>query len=316
MTATISVIIPTYQRPDFLERCVRSLFVQSRLPDEIILVSRDTDEATNRKIVRLQQELGARVSISNQHVSKNGFLPPIQRGIEAAQGDIVVFLDDDTEVFPDWLERLSSHYADSRVGGVGGRCINYFDFVLIEYPPASKVGHLSWYGRSVGNMYKDTTFSHPVKADFFMGGNMSFRRSVFEQIQVDPVLNENVAFHWELDLGQQVIKLGFTLLYDPVIKVNHYSAPRETDGLRTINRDGVYYSNRNYAYLMLKHLTLPGKFAYLAYTFLVGSQQSSGLLHLLALPVKGRKIDWRKDILPSLRGRLSGIFTYIRNAAQ
>ena len=86
---------------------------------------------------------------------------------------------------------------------------------------------------------------------------------------------------------------------------------------RIVNYDGVYnYSNLIYAHLMLKHLTLSGKLAYLAYTFLIGSQLSSGLLHLLVQPVRGRKIDWRNDILPSLRGRLSGVAIYRRESIQ
>ncbi|HLL49023.1 MAG TPA: glycosyltransferase, partial [Thermomicrobiales bacterium] len=43
----------------------------------------------------------------------------INRGLEAAEGQIVVFLDDDTIVAPDWLTRLTVHLADSNVGLVG-----------------------------------------------------------------------------------------------------------------------------------------------------------------------------------------------------
>ena len=309
---TISVVIPTYQRPDYLDRCVRSFFNQTHLPDEIILVSRDADESTNQKVIALQKELGQTIPICNPHVSEPGFLPPIKKGIESAKHDIVVFLDDDAEAFPDWLERIVALYDNPDVGGVGGRCINYFNFKLVTYPKADKVGHLSWYGRIVGNMYKDTTFSHPVEVDSLMGGNMSYRRHLLSQIKIDPVINSNVAFHWELDMAQQVKKLGFNLLFDPMIKINHYSAPREVDGLRTVNSDGVYYSNFNYSYLMLKHLTLPGKLAYLLYTFLVGSQLSSGLLHLMVQIIRGKTIDWNSDIVPSLKGRISGISTHLR----
>ena len=159
-------------------------------------------------------------------------------------------------------------------------------------------------------MYKDTTFSSPVSVDFFMGGNMSFRRSILQRMQLDFILNEHVAFYWELDMAQQVKQLGFTLLFNPAIKVNHYSATRETNGLRTVNYDGVYYSNFNYAYLILKHLSLSRKFAYLLYTLLVGTHLSSGLLHVLAQLMKGNMIDWHNDILPSLRGRIAGILAY------
>lgn len=316
MSLSITVVVPTYQRPDYLERCVRSIYTQTRLPDEIILVSRDTDEPTNQKVIALQNELGQSIPIQNPHVSETGFLPPIKKGIECAKHDIVVFLDDDAEAFPDWLERIFALYSNPDIGGVGGRCINYLDFKLMTYPKADKVGHLSWYGRIVGNMYKETTFSHTVEVDSLMGGNMSYRRNLLNQIKIDPVINSNVAFHWELDVAQQVKAFGAELLYDPKIKVNHYSAPREVDGLRTVNSDGIYYSNFNYAYLMFKHLTLPGKLAYFIYTFMVGSQLSSGLLHLLVQIVRRKRIDWLNDILPSLKGRMSGMSAYVRKSPQ
>ena len=86
---------------------------------------------------------------------------------------------------------------------------------------------------------------------------------------------------------------------------------------RIVNYDGVYnYSNLIYAHLMLKHLSIPGTFAYLLYTFLVGSQLSSDIFRLLADIVRNKQVDWRNDILPSLRGRLSGVAIYRRESIQ
>lgn len=309
---TVSIVVPTYQRPDYLERCIRSLYAQTLLADEIMVVSRDTDEPTNAKIRELARELDDRCKLLNHQVSRPGFLPPIETGIKQATGDIVVFIDDDAEAFPDWLERIVTHYGSGDVGGVGGRCINYSDFKEVEYDKASKVGCLSWFGRMVGNMYRETTFVEPVAVDFLMGGNMSFRRSLLKQIAVDPVLNDNVAFHWELDLCQQVKKLGFRILFDPSIKVKHHSAPRAEAGLRTTNFNGGYYSNVNFAYLMMKHLSPFGKIAYLFYSFAIGSDRSSGLIHLVVQLLRGRRIYWHDDIYASIRGRLSGIWRYRR----
>ena len=311
---TTTVVIPTYNRPEYLERCFRSVLSQTHIPNEIILVSRITDIATNKKISMIQDEFGKIIPVLNLNVSRPGFLPPIQRGIDAAKNDIIVFLDDDAEAFPDWLERIIARYDTPSVGGVGGRYINYFDFKVVDYPTAVKVGHLSWYGRNVGNMYKPTNFTNPVEVDFFMGGNMSFRRELLNKIKIDSIIDKNVAFHWELDVAQQVKKLGYKLLFDPMIRVNHYSAPREIDGLRSINYDGVYYSNFNYAYLMMKHLPIVGRLAYIVYSFMIGSQLSSGLLHILVKLVSHRPIDWINDILSSIRGRLAGIAAYVRQS--
>jgi GT2 family glycosyltransferase len=304
---SISVVVPTYQRPDYLERCVRSLLAQRRLPEEILLVSREDDVATNSKIAELQRELSKHMAMLNPHVSQPGFLPPIRLGIKRAKGDIVAFLDDDAEAFPDWLERMIAFYEDPMVGGVGGRYVNFFNFKPVTYSRVRKVGHLSWYGRSVGNMYKDTTFSCAVEVDMLMGGNMSFRRDLLQRIEIDAAIGRDVAFHWELDLVQQIKSLGSKVLYDPKIKVNHFSAPRPVAGLRTINYSGVYNANFNYAYLMMKHLTPVGKVAYIVYTGLIGSEGSVGLGHLLYDIARGRRVPFRESVVASVRGRLAGI---------
>ena len=307
---TISVLIPTYKRPDYLERCVRSLFIQSLLPDEIVIVSRDTDTATREKIADLQAELGPTIPIRTTSVVVPGFLPPVQKGIELASMDIVALIDDDAAALPEWLESLISNYSSPEIGAVGGRCINYSDFELVEYEPVDTVGKLTWFGRATGDMYKDTTFSCAVEVDFLMGGNMSFRRQIGRAVNLDLVLNRNVGFYWELDFIQQIKHLGYTVLFDPNVRVNHYTGPREITGMRAVNYDGVYWSSFNYTFLMLKHLPAYGKLAFIPYSFLLGRSGSAGVARIIFLLLRRRSIDWRNEILASFKGRIDAIKAY------
>ncbi len=308
---TLSVVVPTYRRPDYLARCVASLAAQERIPDEIVVISRDSDAGTNAKIDELAKGL-APIRFVHGFVSQAGFLPPIRRGIELSKGDVVAFIDDDAEAFPDWTRRLLAPYSVDDVGGVGGRCINIFNGIPATYPVAKEVGRLYWYGRGVGNMYRDVSFDEPRDVDFLLGGNMSYRRSILTDVGLDPVIGNNVAVHWELDVGLKVKKAGFRIIFDPMVRVNHYSAPREIEGMRSINTEGVYWSNFNYAYLMMKHLTPIGRVAYLAHTFLIGGTTSSGIAHLGYLAITRRTIDWRRDLVPSMLGRASGVAEYWR----
>jgi len=301
-----SVCIPTYRRPDYLKRAVRSVLAQTHAAAEIIIVSGQNDEPTNAAILGLMAE-HPRAGIRNPRVSEPGFLPPVRRAVEDASGDIIVLLDDDAEAHPDWLERVLSHYREERIGGVGGRCINYSDGVLQTYPPASAFGHLSWFGRSVGNMYRDATFDHPVEVCHLMGGNMSFRADLFRECLPDPRIGNNVAFYWEMDVGLQVKRRGFRILYDPAAKIDHHSAPRETTGMRTVNADAIYWSNYNYALLMRKHLG-PARFlAYLAYTGLIGGSFAPGLAYLAIAALRGKPLSWKLQVKPSVLGRWGGL---------
>lgn len=302
-----TVAIPTYKRPEYLKRAVESVLAQSFLPDELLLVSRVDDEPTNEALQGIISKNTGPVIIRKCHVAEPGFLPPVRKAIESAQGDVLVLLDDDAEAHPDWLQRISVYYHDPKVGGVGGRYINYFSGILQHYPPVEIVAKLYWYGRSVGNMYCDCTFLEPIEADFLIGGNLSYRLEVLRKSLPDARLGNNVAFHWEMDVGQQVKHHGFRILFDPAIQVDHHTAPREIHGMRTVNYEGTYWSNYNYAYLMRKHLSPLGFAAYLIYSFLLGGSGSPGLAYVIYAIARGRPIQWRNFVLASLRGRLDGV---------
>jgi len=268
------------------------------------------------RIAELQQELGCRIPIRNPRVDTAGFLPPIKRGIEEVTGEITAFLDDDAAAFTDWLERILAHYGAADVGGVGGRIVNYAGTELIPYEPASKVAHLSWYGRSIGNMYKDLTFNHPVDADFFMGGNMSFRTGLLKRIVIDPVLNTREAYLWELDVAQQVKRLAGRLVFDPLVKAHHFNAPRGSDCQRVLSDDAIITANFNTAYLMMKYLSGFGRVAYVLHALFIGGQGAPGIAYLMLQMIRRKSFDWKKDVWASLKGRAQGIMAYVKRQAE
>jgi len=284
-----------------------SVLGQSRAPEELLVVCRDTDQESQRVVARFESQSWPNTCVRMYTVTAPGFLPPVRLIFEKAGEEIVALLDDDAEAHPDWLTRIVAHYADPSVGAVGGRCINYFDGALAVYPPVQRVARLYWYGRSVGNMYRDTMFEGPCDADFLIGGNCSYRSDVLHQIRVDDRLGANVSFHWEMDIGQQVKKRGLRLVFDPKIRVDHHTAPRETEGMRTVNFEGVYWSNHNYAFLMRKHLSRLGFVAYVAWSFLIGGSGSPGLARIAYSGMTGRRIAWKAEVWASVLGRLAGM---------
>jgi len=301
---TIAVVIPTWQRGFWLDRCLAGVAVQERLPDEVLIVGRREDESA--QVVFRHWLKKAMFPIVWEIVDKPGHMPPIKRGIDGAKADIVAFIDDDAEPLPDWLGRLARHYSSDSVGGVGGRCINMQGDQEVYYPVAEEVGRFHWIGRVVGNMYRDTRDNTPRGVDFFMGGNMSYRRSLLQKIEMDFILNEDVAFNYEVDIGLQVKNLGYALIYEPSAKVRHFSAPRATGGMRTRGRDGIYWYSHNLLYITLKHTKGWRRVAALAYGFLVGDRTGWGLGSAVFESFRGR-FAWRLEIAQALHGKLLAI---------
>src|SRR6266702_3200083 len=114
----LSVLVPTYRRPADLSRCLSALAAQTRVPDEIIIVTHSEDIDTLALLARQQEILPLRTVT----VDRSGVVAKLNRGLSVCQGDIVAITDDDAAPRPDWLARIEAHFRDdARIGAAGGR---------------------------------------------------------------------------------------------------------------------------------------------------------------------------------------------------
>jgi len=91
-TPTVAVIIPTKDRPEFLEEAITSALEQSHVPSEIIVV--DDASAVPVDCVRLQGRFGEKVRVIRNQESR-GLAYSRNLGVENASAEHVIHLDDD-----------------------------------------------------------------------------------------------------------------------------------------------------------------------------------------------------------------------------
>ncbi len=303
----ITVVVPTYQRSDYLKNCLRSLFQQTRLPEQICVIVRDTDFPTHAAVRDFldQETQPDHVKIEIVQIMQAGFLPPVQAGINAAQSDIVVFIDDDSEAEPDWLERLEKHYEDPRVGGTGGRVVKFFNRVEAKYKTAKVFGKCFWYGRCEGNLYRDSASAKTISVDGFMGSNMSYRKKVLDKVQLDWTLKNGTAYQYELDLGLQIKALGYRLIYDPLAKVRHYEAAASEFPQRFSRAETIYWMSFNTTYIVFKHNRGWKRWCSLVYEIFIGQSMRWGVLALAWYLFRFKKMPL--FFSASCAGRFAGI---------
>jgi GT2 family glycosyltransferase len=304
---TLSVVIPTFERPIWIKRAVASLARQTRIPDELVVVMRDTDEPTHRSVDELARS-ALPFPLRPTMVSEPGFLPPVEKGLGVASSDVIAVMDDDAEAQEPWAERILANYSDPAIGAVGGRCINMIGEEVEQVPDTDVVGRVTRVGTFVGNMYKRPTFSDPVDVDFMIGGCMSFRREIARKLEFDMELNHNVAHGYEVDLGLQVKALGLRIVFDPAIAIRHYSAPRKITGVRSFNdSEGVRWASYNHVRVALRRLPLARKAVALGYLIAIGNRSAPGLVPLGLGPIAGKMGFHVAMGRAALRGRLAAV---------
>jgi GT2 family glycosyltransferase len=313
---SLSFIIPTFERPTWIKRAVRSLARQTRIPDEVIAVARDTDTPTHASIDELAKE-GLPFPLRRVLVSEPGFMPPVAAGLRAAQGDVIGVLDDDAEALEESAARILAHYEAPDVGAVGGRCINMQGEEVVPNPGlAQRVGYIDPFGRLTGDMYKEPTFDEPVEVYFLMGGCMSFRRDVAARLEFDWELNRVVATGYEVDLCLQVRNMGLRVLFDPKVGIRHYSAPRAIAGHRLAGGDTqtIRWTCYNETRILLRRLPPVRGALALARGLMLGYRSSPGALPWLLGPV-ARRVGYATSVgAVALRGRAEAVSDLIKDA--
>jgi glycosyltransferase involved in cell wall biosynthesis len=184
----ISVVIPAYNEEKFLPKCLNSLKKQkTSLKHEIIVVNNNSKDKT--------EEVARKYGVRVINEKKQGVGQARKTGTEKAKGEIIVHIDADTVVFPDYLEKIWAHFQkDKKLVCLGGQFL-FYDAPLwknilrkILYPV------LFFLGKVVSKGGLGPT-----------GGNMAFRKEAYEKTEG---FNPCLKFGEDGDLSLKLKKLG------------------------------------------------------------------------------------------------------------
>lgn len=100
----VSVIMPTYNSVTFLSRAIGSVLGQTHRELELIIVDDASTDGT-LDLIREYAEQDKRISYFVLDKNSGGPVAPTNRGLEAARGEFIAFLDHDDEWMPEKLEQ-------------------------------------------------------------------------------------------------------------------------------------------------------------------------------------------------------------------
>jgi GT2 family glycosyltransferase len=223
---SVSAIIPTKNRPDDLERAVRSLCVQTVPACELIIIDQSESSEGKKRATRLAQNFDLAV-VYRWDPAISGGAAARNCAMDLAKGDVWLFLDDDIEMEPDFIEQLLITYREyPKAVGVSGIITNY------HRPPTS---FRLWSQCFVRGPFRDERQplywkaaelrgSRPIRVARFGGGLMSFRSQAVRDLRFDTALH-GVSDGEDVDF---CVRLGAALLLmNPRSRLAHYHGPSE-----------------------------------------------------------------------------------------
>jgi len=216
MTATpyVSVIIPTYNRRDSVERALRALVHQTLAPETYeVIVSIDGSQDDTREMVAA---FAAPYRLSSVWQPNQGRAAACNAGIRIAQGEVLVILDDDMEPVPDCLER---HW---HAQPIGSRCglMGAVPMYCEETDPPVAAYVAAKFNRHLDNLARS---DHQLTLRDFYSGHFSIRREVLMEVGL---FDESFRIYGneDLELSLRLMKAGVTLQYSAeALARQHYS---------------------------------------------------------------------------------------------
>ncbi|HJQ55927.1 MAG TPA: glycosyltransferase family 2 protein [Vineibacter sp.] len=284
----ITVIVPTYKRPDDLRRCLDALKRQTLPAAAVNVVRRDIDDATE-SMLRAYDPGTLRMQV--HVVTVPGVVAALNLGLAHAVGEAVAMTDDDAAPHPDWLERIAAHFAaDRQLGGVGGRDRIFQGDRKDDWPPQTQVGVSTWYGRVYGN--HNCGAGAPREVEALKGVCMAFRRAAIGQLRFDKrlrgvgaqVANESL-------FGGAIRRAGWKLVYDPAILVDHYPSVRpDSDQRNQIDRGALFDLVHNATLGHLEYMPLHKALALILFQLAWGSRMTPGIAAALVYALRGERM--------------------------
>ena len=178
-----SVIIPVYNNLKLTVKCLNSIYsAGTGVPFEVILV----DDASKENIRSLTHDFPRIRVIRNE--SNLGFLRTANRGAKEARGEYLLFLNNDTEVLPGWLDELAvALYHHPEAGMIGSQLIHLHTGRLQESGNLiCGNGEIIPLGRGIDPMHPEFTYFREV--DFSSAASIIVSRRRFESVGgFDPV---------------------------------------------------------------------------------------------------------------------------------
>ncbi len=210
----LSVIIPNWNGKHLLKTCLSSLKNQTFKDFEVLIVDNGSTDGSKEYIEKYFPEVNLVKLKSNI-----GFAPAVNLGIKICVGEMMLLLNNDTEVDKNCLKNLVAIAQKKKnIGFIAAKILNFKNRKLIDSAGdyIDAVGHADNYGRGE-NDSKEFNKSGPLFLATAGGG--LFKREVFEKIGFFD--HDYFAYMEDVDFCLRAQLAGIKGWYEPKAVIYH-----------------------------------------------------------------------------------------------
>lgn len=237
----VTVIIPTHNRADILEECIKRLLDQEFVKSEYEIIVVDDGSTDKTSEVLKEFEKKSSVHFKALHQKNQGQGIARNYALRYAQGKIVIFIGDDILVLPDFIKQHVQYHR--RFNSSNEAVLGFVGWdPRLEITPFMDwlTNGSSVMGRFGGHQFAFEKLEGKTKADynFFYTSNISLKRSILKKHPFDSRFS---SYGWEdIELGYRLTKKENLILhYNPRAVGYHYHPMKEenlAERMRMIGR--------------------------------------------------------------------------------
>jgi glycosyltransferase involved in cell wall biosynthesis len=198
----VSVIVPVYNRPQLIDKCIPSILEASYPAHRLELIV--VDNGSTDDTPRVLQRYGARIRVVRE--TKRGPAAARNAGLRAARGEVAAFTDSDCVVEREWVVRLVAPLEDRGVGAAGG--------LIRALPDGNDLEH---FGERIHDHAKAIHYFRPA---YVITMNLACRLDLLHSLGL---FDERLLRCEDVDLAYRIEQAGYALAYVADAIVYHHN---------------------------------------------------------------------------------------------